>query len=45
MAHPATDRQGAKDKVSGNLKKARGRLFFNHFNIAFPDTYSKLATA
>jgi hypothetical protein len=30
-AHPAADRQGAKDIISGNLKKARGRVFFYHF--------------
>jgi hypothetical protein len=45
MAHPAADRQGAKDKVSGNLKKARGRIFLIIFDIAFPVTYSKLTTA
>jgi hypothetical protein len=29
-AHPAADWQGAKNKISGNLKKARGRIFFYH---------------
>jgi len=28
MAHPAADRQGAKDIISGNLKKTRGRACF-----------------
>jgi hypothetical protein len=35
-AHPAADWQGATDKISGNLKKARGRLLFYHFMYRRP---------
>jgi hypothetical protein len=31
-ANPAADRQGAKTKISGNLKKARGRPYFCIFD-------------
>jgi hypothetical protein len=36
---PPPDRQGAKTKISGNLKKARGRSYFLHFDEQKKNAY------